>query len=607
MVKQYVGARYVPKFASPVEWASDTSYEALTIVTFNNASYTSKIPVPPTVGNPANNPQYWALTGNYNAQVEEYRQEVNKAIGNYTYTPVNSLNIDNTGVTDCADILAGVTTNCGLKVGTYAIRKNCEINAQIVIPNGAILNIANGVTVTFKKGITAGRYPIFSGTGTIGLSAGIGYPEWFGAVANDINVDSLSALNKCYAAFNTISLDNGCYYISDTFTMGRDSTSIIGVNTTDQTTSRDRVSSIAITKSTGVGVLIGTSTFPGSINAMPRNITMRDITIVRTVTPGSYDDSIGIAVWYALYPKIIRCSTVEHSTGIEIKGSVHSLIENCNTFLTSVPTIKGAYGILLLNDVNINSAGGNASSYIINASLALGGTISDSYAIRAYGDYGPADLYIDKAESVGFTTGVDITGVGSDLYKNEDIYIINSVFDGVKGHGVVLRNCSPATITIDNVYIAPNTNNDASAPATYGVLAINCKGVSITNCNIVLFLNHHSYGIWFEQCDNCVSSNNKIIGGGYGGFGTVVSASSNIKINNVFEQGGLASDDSKAIFLQNCNHIYVNSAVEGGTAIITTSLENSEINKTMMNGNININGTPVSAPGTQGTVLISGV
>lgn len=73
MAKQYVGARYVPKFASPVEWAPSTFYEALTIVTFNNASYTSKVPVPPTVGNPANNPQYWALTGNYisNDQLEQ--------------------------------------------------------------------------------------------------------------------------------------------------------------------------------------------------------------------------------------------------------------------------------------------------------------------------------------------------------------------------------------------------------------------------------------------------------------------------------------------------------------------------------------------------------
>ena len=89
MVKQYVGARYVPKFADPVAWTSGTSYEAMTIVTYNNSSYTSKIPVPPTVGNPANNPQYWALTGNYNAQVEQYRQEtlqiqngLNKEISN---------------------------------------------------------------------------------------------------------------------------------------------------------------------------------------------------------------------------------------------------------------------------------------------------------------------------------------------------------------------------------------------------------------------------------------------------------------------------------------------------------------------------------------------
>ena len=80
MIRHYVGARYVPKFANPVEWASDTSYEALTIVTFNNASYTSKVPVPPTIGNPANNPQYWALTGNYNAQVEQYRQETETQI-----------------------------------------------------------------------------------------------------------------------------------------------------------------------------------------------------------------------------------------------------------------------------------------------------------------------------------------------------------------------------------------------------------------------------------------------------------------------------------------------------------------------------------------------
>lgn len=78
-IRNYVGARYVPKFANPVEWQANTSYEAMVIVTYNNSSYTSKIPVPSTVGNPAENSTYWALTGNYNAQVEEYRQESTKA------------------------------------------------------------------------------------------------------------------------------------------------------------------------------------------------------------------------------------------------------------------------------------------------------------------------------------------------------------------------------------------------------------------------------------------------------------------------------------------------------------------------------------------------
>ena len=71
----YVGARYVPKFANPLEWAENTAYEAMTVVSYNNNSYTSKIPVPSTIGNPADNSTYWALTGNYNAQVEQYRQE----------------------------------------------------------------------------------------------------------------------------------------------------------------------------------------------------------------------------------------------------------------------------------------------------------------------------------------------------------------------------------------------------------------------------------------------------------------------------------------------------------------------------------------------------
>ena len=80
MVRQYIGARYVPKFyensGGTAEWQSGVIYEPLTIVTYNGNSYTSKKPVPASVGNPSANPSYWVATGIFSAQVETLRLAV---------------------------------------------------------------------------------------------------------------------------------------------------------------------------------------------------------------------------------------------------------------------------------------------------------------------------------------------------------------------------------------------------------------------------------------------------------------------------------------------------------------------------------------------------
>lgn len=80
MNRQYIGARYVPKFYTNSlggnDWQQGVAYEALTVVTYNGNSYTSKVPVPASVGNPSANPEYWVATGIYSAQVEVLRQQV---------------------------------------------------------------------------------------------------------------------------------------------------------------------------------------------------------------------------------------------------------------------------------------------------------------------------------------------------------------------------------------------------------------------------------------------------------------------------------------------------------------------------------------------------
>ena len=76
----YVGHRYVPKIFG--EWEKQNEYEGLSIVTHQGASYTSKKRVP--VGIDILNEEFWAITGNYDAQVEEYRKEVQSFNGRIT-------------------------------------------------------------------------------------------------------------------------------------------------------------------------------------------------------------------------------------------------------------------------------------------------------------------------------------------------------------------------------------------------------------------------------------------------------------------------------------------------------------------------------------------
>lgn len=98
--RQYIGARYVPKFADPIAWDNTRSYEALEIVTNLNTSYTSKKPVP--VGIDITNSEYWVATGNYNAQVEQYHQEVVE-LENAFNTSRAYINLEDFGVTGSGD------------------------------------------------------------------------------------------------------------------------------------------------------------------------------------------------------------------------------------------------------------------------------------------------------------------------------------------------------------------------------------------------------------------------------------------------------------------------------------------------------------------------
>ena len=152
---QYIGARYVPAvYENPDDgsaaWKSGESYENLIIVTYNDDSYTSRKPVPASIGNPADNPAYWAKTGDFNAALAT----INHEISAMKATIPNVINIvelgaDNTGNEDNSPILNTIFGNHSYDKATFYFPDGIYlINTTVLINNGA--NIILGKNAVIK-------------------------------------------------------------------------------------------------------------------------------------------------------------------------------------------------------------------------------------------------------------------------------------------------------------------------------------------------------------------------------------------------------------------------------------------------------------------------
>ena len=74
--------RYITKFADPIQWDDTRQYEQLTVVQYQGATYVSKQIVP--IGIQITDTNYWIRWADFNAQIEQYRQEVRAMDGRVT-------------------------------------------------------------------------------------------------------------------------------------------------------------------------------------------------------------------------------------------------------------------------------------------------------------------------------------------------------------------------------------------------------------------------------------------------------------------------------------------------------------------------------------------
>ena len=158
-VRQYVGARYVPKFSDVNEgvWDDSYTYEPLTIVKHGNDYYTSKKEVP--TGIAITNTEYWVLTGNYNGAISELHDEINVMHGSIlamggqvddmqtTVDAVTAQNFypedygakgdgttdDSTAINDCIEAAFDARGTVVFSTKTYAIADTIDVKHPMFI------------------------------------------------------------------------------------------------------------------------------------------------------------------------------------------------------------------------------------------------------------------------------------------------------------------------------------------------------------------------------------------------------------------------------------------------------------------------------------------
>lgn len=159
-VTQYIGARYVPLFADPLEWNANNEYEPLTIVLHQGNSFTSRQFVPRGID--ISNTEFWANTGNYNAQIEQYRQEVATFDGRITENANAIEGVNNTLKIESGKITAlqGVVNNGNRKFLWIGDSFSSDTHANEWSP----------VTMLQKRGWNIDNQA-FDGAGFVGVAA----------------------------------------------------------------------------------------------------------------------------------------------------------------------------------------------------------------------------------------------------------------------------------------------------------------------------------------------------------------------------------------------------------------------------------------------------
>lgn len=219
-MNRYIGMRYVPKIEG--EHSTERAYEALSIVTNNGSSYTSKRDVP--IGTALSNTDYWVLTGNYNAQVDYYRSEVTEALEDVeeavTHVEETASDMDSSFDTKIAQLTASFDTKMDEMDSRYSAQVDAldtSFSNRISQLNNSFNNAISDVNESISA-VDAERQQMVSDFNTAIANIGLHGAYFSSHGFSNKAVDDYTFLHETYSANYTYA-DVGGGHIVTTLTL----------------------------------------------------------------------------------------------------------------------------------------------------------------------------------------------------------------------------------------------------------------------------------------------------------------------------------------------------------------------------------------------------
>ena len=593
---KYVGARYVPLFAEPAEWNVNSTYEPLTIVLNEGNSYTSKQYVP--VGVQIDNEEYWALTGNFNAQYEQVRtgllaEQKYRKQGFVTLEEFGAAGDGSTDDTEKINQAVEYAEANSLSVvgyGVYGVSSTISVSGVDV----------EGVSLKYIGADQAGVYPVLSVQNSSLSNCQVNGND---KTVVGIKIGSNSSLREC--------LSDNCRYTG--YLIEGNFIDLMGC-ASDSCTYKD--------------VFVG-----GVYQVMSDSSFVRVVNCLATNNVGK-----GFSAINSSQVKFIGCKNDETPDNAFYAGHGANGVEfsDCSCVKTQPSSLNGSALKISRGARNVTVKG---------CDYTVGGTSGSSAVCGIYID-GGSNVFIDGCEiSTTGVNGILVTNHPADSVDpatvSENVEIAHCKFNVTNSNvirvspldttisayvkNVTIRDCMFTNTTI-TLYVQGAENVDIRSctfdgAATNNVILLyeagTCKTISncvFTNCNVVPIRCFNTSGAVIEKC--YFKDGGEWAGAATHELVTLANADNVWFINNVAEGGwvnGITQDaDSENVFiafnsLQTPSMVYILRNNGKGGAILGNVFKGTSISSNIygsgmtiqFNSNINVSQNN-SAP-TDGT------